>query len=963
MIRFRSNLLLRATLFATVAGTPLPAVLIHSCEDLSTAVVVDGAKLPRTRLTVNTNDAYVSEGHGSLHLESFSLAEDRVVYLSVDLRLKPVNLSDGILTFDAWTSDPVVTKAFYVRGYDSAGKCVLSWLSWGGLLHSQRRRFTLVPGSTAARLKWEPYMLQSPDLSAVSKLRFYVGTKLGSSRVDLYLDNVRVQEKADVTRNSIDPGGEEETMAVDVERFTDHGVGAEIAELRGYVATRTADGRNLVIATATDQGETGYILVTDVDSGETRQVFCPKGVRQQDPFGALLAGSGKFYHTQGKVLLEFDPVTMDWTFEGTPSKSVSVYLCFTEGLDGTVWAGGVYQTTLISFDPKTKELKDHGRMDPAEKYLQYLATDSAGWVYAAIGTARCNIVAYSPSTGEKRMLIPEEQRVHGSGYVHPTEDGAVYGKAAGQSYRLFEGIAHPIDKDKAGPRRAVRDIKYGGKVRDFPDGRRVLGYNLESRSIKVGRAGSQTAETITFEYKTEGAAITSLGAGPDLVVYGSTCHPMHFLSLDTKTNMLRDFGYIPQVGGGNFCAIACQGNQVIGAQYAGGCLWAYDVAKPWYSGKPRSTLAVPAHELIGQGRIDKGHLSYLASHEIVFVHGDEWGAEALFDLQAPAPGRYWLYIAPYQHHNYCTVQFLFDQEPVGTPYAATSKATQPGEVQAFGPLDLKVGKHQLTVRTTKTEGAEPFFGLRGVELTQKERKINTFSQQPNPRVLARWKRDICRPRTALAHSDGKHVMMAGFAGYGLCGGGIGIYDLDTGKETLLAADKDLLPGHSCITLKCLLNGDLVGGTSISAPGGGHSTAKEAELFILDWQTKKLTFHGVPVRGDASVVSLQVLNDGFVYGLSSSSTLFVFDPAARKVVSRCSLQHFGTVPRHALQVGPEGKLYAMLSDAILRVTPLTLKYDVLTATPVKVTAGGALVNGRLCFASGSHVWTYRLPDGE
>ncbi|NOZ20608.1 MAG: hypothetical protein GXP25_05915 [Planctomycetes bacterium] len=605
--------------------------------------------------------------------------------------------------------------------------------------------------------------------------------------------------------------------------FTDHGVGAKVAEIRNVVTTVTKDGRRLVICNPLDVGKRGYVLVADIDSGETKQCFCPDEVAQAAPFGALMSRNGRFYTTQGRWLVEFDPNVMKWTFHGRPSKHVSSYLCFTESPDGVVWTGGAYKTALISFDPKTREMKDHGILDPKEHYLSFLAADKAGWIYAGIGTARFNIIAYNPKTGEKRQLVKEEDRTHGTGVVYPNKDGTVSALAGKQALLLLDGKGTPLNWSKRPQKAQLGDVKYGGRIRDFPDGRRMVTYDIGSRIIKILNTKTKETREIPFDYETEGATITSLAEGPKGVVYASSCHPMHLIAFDTKERKLTDLGFIPAVGGGNFCAMAMQGNIVVGAEYAAGRLWAYDVTRPF----------------------------------------------------------------------------------------------RPGG---------------------KNIGHDP----------------------GNPYVLAQWKKDICRPRTALAHPDGKHVMMAGFAGYGWCGGGIGIYNLETKEETLLTAEKDLLPGQSCITLKALPNGDLVGGTSVDAPGGGHRTAKEGELFILDWKTKKMAFHMVPVPGDGNIISIYVPPDGLVYGLSSNSTFFVFDPKTQKIVHSKPYQDYGRPPRHALQLGPDGKLYAMFSKAICRIAPGTFEVEKLATPPTAITAGGALANGLLVYAGRSHVWSYKVP---
>lgn len=68
--------------------------------------------------------------------------------------------------------------------------------------------------------------------------------------------------------------------------FIDHGAGAAVAELRSLVPTVTEDGWTLLIGSPTDFGPTGYLRITDVDTGETTQHFRPEDVRQSDPFGA-----------------------------------------------------------------------------------------------------------------------------------------------------------------------------------------------------------------------------------------------------------------------------------------------------------------------------------------------------------------------------------------------------------------------------------------------------------------------------------------------------------------------------------------------------------------------------------------------------------------------------------------------------------------------------------------------------
>jgi streptogramin lyase len=600
------------------------------------------------------------------------------------------------------------------------------------------------------------------------------------------------------------------------ERFTEHGVAAPVAELRHLAVVVAQDGRRLVLANVTDMGPQGFLLVTDLATGETRQLFCPKDVPQSASFGALTTPDGAYYTGQGRFLLRLDVNTLEWRWHGAPSAGTHHWMSMAVDTAGVVWAGGHPTCALVSFDPAIGTVKDHGRMDVAEQYPSSIAADSAGWVYVGIGTARWNIVAYNPRTGERRQIIAEADRKTGSATVAKRADGKVLGIAGNTRYVLYDGGILP----EATPVATVRGGLYYGEVRGtFPDGARVTEYSLTERRILVKEAGAPLRE-IRFDYRTHGAQVTSLGAGPGGAVYGSSAHPMFLFVLEPAHGALRSIGHVSRIGGGNFCAVAAQRGLLIGASYPDGGLWAFDPAHPFVS-------------------------------------------------------------------------------------SADPKVPQ------------------------------------------------------NPRLLGAWKEDVCRPRTALAHPDGRHVIMAGFAAYGLCGGGIALADIETGAMALLTAERDLLPGHSCITLAALPDGNLIGGTSVEAPGGGHAVAREAEIFVLDWATRKVIFRAPPVPGQREIISLCVLPDGRAAGLTANATLFLFDPRTRGVAARASLAAHGTVPRHALHLGPGGTLYALLSKAVLRVSAATLDVEVLGLPPAPVTAGGALVGGRLYYASGARVWSFAL----
>ena len=480
--------------------------------------------------------------------------------------------------------------------------------------------------------------------------------------------------------------------------FVDYGVAAPVAECRSVMAMRDANGRNLVIATTRDMSAVGYILVTDIDRGETQQYFYPEGAGNGDIFASLASANGRLYTGAGNILLEFDPTAQQWLFHGVTQKQANYFVgcAFTDGPDGLIYGGTCPNSHLVSYNPQTHEIKDYGQLDPQEQYFNFLAFDSAGWAYAGLGTARWNIVAFNVKTNERRQILDETERKVGSARVYASTDGKVYGQAGAQYYRLFEGRGEKIAAGDAGPVAPSGATGYGQRSPKLPDGRQVVAYNLDERWLEVGSPGNDERRRIPFDYKAGGVEVTSLAEGPDAAVYASTAHPMHLARVDIGKQAMTDLGPIPKVGGGNFCAMTRQGNFLIGGEYSHGTLWAYDVTKPWHPGKSILKVSgVPARELASRGQATAGHFSYLETLDLAFFRGDAFGAEGHFPVQAPADGQYFVHVLPFLAERYGRVQFLLDGAAVGEPFIAASPQQKIGPLQVFGPVDLKAGEHTV----------------------------------------------------------------------------------------------------------------------------------------------------------------------------------------------------------------------------------------------------------------------------
>ncbi|OGD21736.1 MAG: hypothetical protein A2W03_18215 [Candidatus Aminicenantes bacterium RBG_16_63_16] len=607
--------------------------------------------------------------------------------------------------------------------------------------------------------------------------------------------------------------------------FADLGIAAPATESRGVICTRDKDGRQLAVACLLDMSRVGSLLVTDIDSGETGQYEFPESTGSDRfaswaPYASMLSRNGRFYTFAGKTMIEFDIDRREITFSGVPAATEACYLgtAIVDGPDGLIYAASYPNSRLISFDPVSKAMRDHGQVDPKENYPESLAFDEAGWLYCGIGTARSNIVAVNPKSGEMRQLVKEETRKLGTGRVTSAADGHVYGEAGDIWYRMKEGRAEVIAKDQAAPPLPNRTIAWGTRTGVFPDGRQLIAYNLPERWLAVKDPKTGAEKKIEIKFRSGGAGISTLAAGPDGGIYGSSMHPMHFFRYDPGRQQIFDLGAVKSIGGGNICAMAAQGRYVVGPSYSSGYFHVFDTTK------------------------------------------------------------------------------------------------------RFNPED----------------------------------KVN-----PNPRIIAQFEGDITRPRTCLAHPDGEHVIMAGFMGYGLTGGGVGIVSLKTGKKQLLT-HKQVIPYHSTHTLKALPSGNLVGGTSVLTPGGGHAQDTEGVLYIMDWKTKKVVFRTVPVPGAAEVFSLEVGPDGLVYGLASGSRFFVFDAGKKEVIHREDMSAYGDIVRPSLLASGDKKIFALFSKSIVRIEPGSFRAEKLAEAPVLISSGFALRDGVVYFASGAHIWRFKIP---
>ena len=233
----------------------------------------------------------------------------------------------------------------------------------------------------------------------------------------------------------------------------------------------------------------------------------------------------------------------------------------------------------------------------------------------------------------------------------------------------------------------------------------------------------------------------------------------------------------------------------------------------------------------------------------------------------------------------------------------------------------------------------------------------------NPLFLTQSAPTINRPHDLLAHPDGKTLVLAGTPGYGLTGGGLLFWNRSTRQQVILK-HTDILPLQATQSLVALPNGKLLGGSTTHPGTGGEKKAKQAELYIMDLATKKLDWHEPVLPGVQGYSDLCPGPKGLVYGVTDWRRFFVFDPAKRKVVHQQDMTD--TLGRTCSQQGPRifvrdpnGTTYMLFAQGVARVDPNTFKIALLAKSPVTIGPGGDYHDGRIYFASGSHVYSWKV----
>ena len=210
-----------------------------------------------------------------------------------------------------------------------------------------------------------------------------------------------------------------------------------------------------------------------------------------------------------------------------------------------------------------------------------------------------------------------------------------------------------------------------------------------------------------------------------------------------------------------------------------------------------------------------------------------------------------------------------------------------------------------------------------------------------------------RPQAMINGPDGA-VYLGAVSGYGLLGGPLTMWDIDWGRVSTYT---NLVQDESVVSL-AVFDRMIVGGTTISGGGGSHPTQTSAKLFLYDVDSRSKKFETVPVAGAGTIDDLIVAPNRLVYGIAGSK-LFVFDPVARQVVDTRSLPFSGTA-YNSVTIAADGHIWGLATAGVFMIDPSTNVATLVAKSPASVTAGFAVDETGIYYASDATLYRYNFP---
>jgi hypothetical protein len=230
-------------------------------------------------------------------------------------------------------------------------------------------------------------------------------------------------------------------------------------------------------------------------------------------------------------------------------------------------------------------------------------------------------------------------------------------------------------------------------------------------------------------------------------------------------------------------------------------------------------------------------------------------------------------------------------------------------------------------------------------------------EKANPRDLGPMGDGLDRPRAMIAGPHGR-IYVGGYPDYGHLGGAIGVFDPAKNEKRVY---RHVIQNQSISSLAYIESLDLLpAGSSVRGGSGTRAVEKDAKLILWDPKKEKKVFEIVPVPEAQTIISLAATREGIVYGITEKGKVFVFDAMKREIRKVFDLGFKKPVDT-SLQPGPGGRLYGLTVEAIFSIDPKDDRVSLLTKPTAPITSGMAILDRKIYYGSGSHLYEFEIPE--
>lgn len=218
----------------------------------------------------------------------------------------------------------------------------------------------------------------------------------------------------------------------------------------------------------------------------------------------------------------------------------------------------------------------------------------------------------------------------------------------------------------------------------------------------------------------------------------------------------------------------------------------------------------------------------------------------------------------------------------------------------------------------------------------------------NPRHLGAVPQ-AARPRCAVAHPDGTHVIWGGYGDYGHAGGALVVHRVGDEQWTVLSHET-FAPGQSPIAAAVGTDGDLWIGACVETPGGAQATAVSAAVVRFAWPELTVRDSWTPLPQVRSWAAVCPAPDGTVHLVSRDGWHVHLDPATGTHLAVDDWTDDGVVALGGVVItGDDAEV--LQAEAVHRID---LSGHRVTRTQVSegpITAGGARIGDDLYVGCG------------